>query len=137
MPFVIWGFFKLVSSFIDPITREKLKFNANPCDDIPPEQLMKSMGGEVEFEYDHSQYWPALNALAERRRQESFERWVKGGKRIGEHDNYLRGGSGKSLAATESESESGELEEKLQALAVDTTQTTNVQTPVNITPAVA
>lgn len=98
---------------------------------------MKSMGGEVEFEYEHSQYWPALNALTERRRQEYFERWVKGGKRVGEHDNYLRGGSGKSLAATESESESGELEEKLQDLAVDTIQMTNVQTPANTTPAVA
>ncbi|OXV06818.1 hypothetical protein Egran_05415 [Elaphomyces granulatus] len=135
LPFIIWGFMKIVSPFIDPITRDKLRINVDPCEYVPPEQLMEALGGEVEFEYDHSEYWPALNALAERRRQEYLERWVKGGKRVGEHDNYLRGGPGKGLAATESKS--GELEEKLQALAVDTIQATDVQTPADAAPAVS
>lgn len=52
---------------------------------------MKSVGGDVEFEYDHSVYWPALNKLAELRREERQQRWVEGGKRIGESENFLKG----------------------------------------------
>ncbi|KAL2011427.1 hypothetical protein VTN00DRAFT_4145 [Thermoascus crustaceus] len=104
VPFMIWSFFKLISPFIDPLTKEKLKFNEDLRKHVPPAQLLKAVGGDVEFEYDHSVYWPALNKLAELRRQEYRERWIKGGKRIGEHENYLKGGSGKSLAETEAAS---------------------------------
>ncbi|KAL4795916.1 CRAL-TRIO domain-containing protein [Aspergillus venezuelensis] len=103
MPFIIMGFFKIVTPFLDPVTREKLKFNENLNNHVPPAQLMKSVGGEVEFKYDHSAYWPSLNKLAEVKRNEYRERWIQGGKRIGEYEHYLKTGASPSLAQKEKE----------------------------------
>ncbi|KAL4968932.1 CRAL/TRIO domain protein [Aspergillus stella-maris] len=103
MPFIIMGFFKIVTPFLDPVTREKLKFNENLNNHVPPAQLMKTVGGEVEFKYDHSAYWPALNKLAEIKRNEYRERWIQGGKRIGEYEHYLKTGASPSLAQKEKE----------------------------------
>jgi CRAL/TRIO domain/CRAL/TRIO, N-terminal domain len=112
VPFYIWGFFKIITPFIDPLTREKIKFNEDTGLHVPRSQLLKESGGEVEFEYDHSQYWPALNGLCEIKRKEYQARWEKGGKRIGEHELYLRGGEEKSL--TETEAAMSETQEKGQ-----------------------
>ncbi|KAL1863378.1 Phosphatidylinositol transfer protein (PITP) [Paecilomyces lecythidis] len=100
VPFMIWGFFKVISPFLDPVTREKLKFNEDLRIHVPPTQLLNSVGGDVKFEYDHSVYWPALTKLAELRQTAYRERWITGGKLIGEHEDYLKGGPGKSLAET-------------------------------------
>lgn len=102
VPFYIWGFFKLITPFIDPLTREKIRFNEDMGIHVPREQLLKESGGHVEFEYDHKVYWPALNELCESNRAAAYERWVKGGKRIGEFEAYLKGGEGEaSLSETE------------------------------------
>ncbi|KAL4943615.1 hypothetical protein BDV06DRAFT_189510 [Aspergillus oleicola] len=103
MPFIIMGFFKIVTPFLDPVTREKLKFNDNLNNHVPPAHLMKAVGGEVEFKYDHSAYWPALNKLAEIKRNEYRERWVQGGKRVGEYEHYLKTGVSPSVAQREKE----------------------------------
>ncbi|KAJ9496625.1 Phosphatidylinositol transfer protein (PITP) [Exophiala xenobiotica] len=103
VPFYIWGFFKLITPFIDPLTRDKIKFNEDMGLHVPREQLLKESGGFVEFEYDHEEYWPALNDLCEMKRAARQARWEKGGKRIGEYESYLRGGEEKSLAEREQE----------------------------------
>ncbi len=103
VPWIVWGFFKLINPFIDPLTREKMKFDVDMRKIVPPEQLMKVYGGDVEFEYEHSVYWPALNALADERRREIRQRWESAGKAIGESEKYLKGvgeavgGSGEAL----------------------------------------
>lgn len=102
---MIWGFFKLITPFIDPNTREKLKFNEDLRQHVPPSHLMKSVGGDVEFRYDHATYWPALNKLAEQRRETYRERWVQGGKQIGELENYLKGENTPSLSEAKAEVE--------------------------------
>ncbi|OJJ37348.1 hypothetical protein ASPWEDRAFT_50569 [Aspergillus wentii DTO 134E9] len=101
VPFMIWGFFKLVTPLIDPLTREKMKFNEDLCQHVPSSHLMKAMGGDVEFRYEHSIYWPAINALADQRKSEYRERWVQGGKLIGEHENYLKTGTSPSLSQSQ------------------------------------
>ncbi|KAJ0425395.1 CRAL-TRIO domain-containing protein [Aspergillus carlsbadensis] len=101
MPFIIMGFFKIITPFLDPVTREKLKFNEDLKKHVPPNQLLNSVGGEVDFKYDHSAYWPALNKLAEIKRTEYRERWVQGGKRIGEYENYLKTGTSPSVSQRE------------------------------------
>ena len=54
------------------------------------------------FEYDHSVYWPALIKLADQKTKMMEENWIKGGKRVGEYEAYLKGGEGaKSLAELE------------------------------------
>lgn len=85
-------FFKLLSPFIDPATKEKLRWNEDLRRYIPPEQLAQFAGGVVRWEYDHNVYWVALNQLTEHRRKAYKERWVRSGRKIGENENYLRGG---------------------------------------------
>lgn len=81
----------MITPFIDPLTREKLKFNEDLRQHVPPGQLLKSVGGDVEFKYDHATYWPTLNKLADQRREAYRERWIQGGKQVGEIENYLKG----------------------------------------------
>ncbi|EEA28571.1 Phosphatidylinositol transfer protein (PITP) [Talaromyces marneffei ATCC 18224] len=96
VPWLIWGFFKIITPFIDPVTVQKLKFNEDLRQHVPPAQLLKSCGGDVEFEYEHSIYWPTLNKLADQRRENICERWVRAGQHIGESEFYLRGGTEQS-----------------------------------------
>lgn len=89
----------MITPFIDPITREKLHFNEEVSKYVPKEQLWTELGGDVQFEYDHSVYWPALTALCKERSNERKARWEKAGKNVGESEVYLRGGDATSIAA--------------------------------------
>lgn len=110
VPFYIWGFFKLITPFIDPLTREKIKFNEDTGLHVPRSQLLKESKGEVEFEYEHAIYWKALNELCATKRAEYEARWVKGGSRIGESELYLRGGDAKSVGEVEETAKASEAE---------------------------
>ncbi|KAF2148183.1 CRAL/TRIO domain-containing protein [Myriangium duriaei CBS 260.36] len=114
LPWYVSTFFKLISPFIDPVTREKMKFQPTNKDYIPKEQLWNEYGGDLEFEYDHKVYWPALDEECRRRKQAYRERWQAGGKKIGEYEEYLRGGSHRSLAQ--------EIREAEETLAHDTSK---------------
>ncbi|KAI4126880.1 MAG: hypothetical protein LQ347_004812 [Umbilicaria vellea] len=103
IPWAANVFFKLITPFIDPMTREKLKFNEDLRKHVPSPQLLAAFGGEVEFKYEHGVYWPALEKLAKERKTEQLGRWLQGGSRIGELEAYLRGGNERSLAVVESE----------------------------------
>ena len=106
MPWVVWGFFKIITPFIDPVTREKLKFNEDMKQYIPEEQLWSAdWGGKMDFEYDHATYWPALNELCKERREEKRRRWEAGGKEIGESEFYLSGGTDESVKGIKYEAE--------------------------------
>ncbi len=98
VPLVVWAFFKLITPFIDPLTREKLKFNEDMRQYVPSEQLWTEFNGSLEFEYDHSVYWPALMELARERREARMARWVAGGKHIGELEEYLGGSVAQGIA---------------------------------------
>lgn len=105
MPWVVWGFFKLITPFIDPLTKEKLKFNEDMTQYVTPEQLVTDIkGGQLPFEYDHSVYWPALTKLSEQRRAERLQRWEAGGKLIGESEDYLRGHAPHGVASADAKS---------------------------------
>ncbi|KAI9830469.1 MAG: hypothetical protein M1826_004706 [Phylliscum demangeonii] len=101
VPWAVWGFFKLISPFIDPLTREKMKFNEDLRRHVPPEQLWTMMGGELHFQYDHATYWPALNKLAAERKAIYRERWIRAGKKIGESEEYLKGGGAGTTSSLE------------------------------------
>lgn len=97
---MVWGFFKLITPFIDPLTKEKIKFNEDMTQYVPSEQLVKEYkGGELPFEYNHSVYWPALQKLSNERRAERVRRWEAGGKHIGELEDYLKGHASQGVAA--------------------------------------
>ncbi|CAN9474653.1 unnamed protein product [Alternaria alternata] len=99
LPWYVNAFLKLVNPFIDPVTKSKIKPNEPLPNHVPASQLMKVSGGEVDFKYDHSVYWPALEKLTNERRQQRKERWEKAGKIIGESEIYLWGGDEPSLAS--------------------------------------
>ncbi|KAF2705927.1 CRAL/TRIO domain-containing protein [Pleomassaria siparia CBS 279.74] len=101
LPWYVTTFLKLISPFIDPVTKTKMRYNEPLTSHVPSSQLMEKAGGDVDFEYDHSVYWPALDALASQRRKEHKERWEAAGKHIGESEVYLWGGEEKSLFATQ------------------------------------
>jgi len=91
VPWVVWGFFKLITPFIDPLTKEKIKFNEDMTQYVTPEQLVTEFsGGKLTFNYDHSAYWPALMKITDERRAERRQRWEAGGKHIGEFEDYLK-----------------------------------------------
>jgi hypothetical protein len=97
VPWYVTTFYKLISPFLDPVTRSKMKFNETLTQHVPPEQLLAAHGGNVQFKYNHAKYWPALNALCDRRRKDFVARWERAGKQIGEHEAFLRGGDATSL----------------------------------------
>ncbi|KAH6724135.1 putative CRAL-TRIO domain-containing protein C23B6.04c [Leptodontidium sp. MPI-SDFR-AT-0119] len=99
IPWVVTAFFKLITPFIDPLTRQKLKFNDDMRQHVPPQQLWNEFHGDLEFEYDHEVYWPTLMKLCEEKHKEQHERWVKGGKHYGESENYIKGGSAPSVGS--------------------------------------
>jgi hypothetical protein len=96
VPWFVTVFFRLISPFIDPVTKMKLKFNEPLTNYVLPEQLYKPHGGAVDFEYDHEVYWPALAKLCEEKRQAQRQRWEEAGKKIGESEAYLKGADPKS-----------------------------------------
>lgn len=100
VPWVVWGFFKLITPFIDPLTREKLKFNEDMRQYVPEEELWTGFGGTLDFEYDHETYWPALRKLCEEKRAFRKQRWVEGGSHIGEDEDYLAGGKETGVVST-------------------------------------
>lgn len=98
VPWLVWGFFKAIGPFIDPLTREKLKFDEDWRLLVPPEQLIKQYKGDVDFEYVHEKYWKALNETVDGRRKEMWERWERAGSLVGESESYLKG-AGESVGA--------------------------------------
>ncbi|KAK1453547.1 CRAL/TRIO domain-containing protein [Colletotrichum melonis] len=100
VPWMVNGFFKLITPFIDPMTRDKLKFNEDMRQYVPEEQLWTEFSdGKLEFEYDHSVYWPALNGMCKEKHEARTARWVAGGKQIGESEDYLGGAVEKGVGA--------------------------------------
>lgn len=85
LPWVLNAFYKLITPFIDPITRLKMRFNPKCVEDglFTPPQLLNAWGGSVVFEYDHAQYWPALVRMCAERREASIEAWRELGGKVG------------------------------------------------------
>ncbi|KAF2995651.1 hypothetical protein E8E13_001103 [Curvularia kusanoi] len=101
LPWYVSMFLKAINPFIDPVTKEKIKYNEPLTDHVPAAQLMKASGGEIDFKYDHDVYWPALEKLAAERRATRVERWEKAGKLIGESEVYLWGGEEGSVGGAQ------------------------------------
>ncbi|KAG6877808.1 hypothetical protein C0993_003782 [Termitomyces sp. T159_Od127] len=83
VPFLLNAFYKLINPFIDPVSREKMKFNPRVIEDnlfTPDMVISEWWGGDCDFEYVHDKYWPALLNLCESRRKAFLEKWrVLGG----------------------------------------------------------
>ncbi|KAG5645927.1 hypothetical protein DXG03_004716 [Asterophora parasitica] len=86
VPFLLNAFYKLINPFIDPVSREKMKFNPEPVKDglFTGDMLMSEWwGGDQNFEYIHEKYWPALVGSCEARRASWLEKWRALGGKVG------------------------------------------------------
>ncbi|KAG6901794.1 hypothetical protein C0995_007820 [Termitomyces sp. Mi166 len=86
VPFLLNAFYKLINPFIDPVSREKMKFNPRVIDDnlFTRDMVMSEWwGGDRDFEYVHDRYWPALTKLCESRRNVWLEKWRALGGTVG------------------------------------------------------
>lgn len=72
--------------FVDPITREKVKFNPEVYEEgyLTKDMVMKEWwNGDQDFEYVHEKYWPSLVKMCEERSSAWMENWRKLGGKIG------------------------------------------------------
>lgn len=94
VPTIFWGFYRLVSPFVDPVTKDKIRFNPDTRTLVPPSQLDKEIfGGDYDFVYKHEEYYSYLDQMCRKRREEQFARWQQfGGGKAGLSEFMSKGG---------------------------------------------
>ncbi|KAN0065460.1 hypothetical protein ACQY0O_001296 [Thecaphora frezii] len=61
VPWVLNAFFTAISPFLDPITKDKIRFNADLKEFVPVEQLdVEFLGGRYNYEFDFDTYWKTI-----------------------------------------------------------------------------
>ncbi|EPQ52871.1 CRAL/TRIO domain-containing protein [Gloeophyllum trabeum ATCC 11539] len=96
VPWLVNTFFKMITPFIDPITRPKLKFNPNVVKDelFAADMVMKdNWSGSRDFVWEHEQYFPALVKLCSERKRAMMERWKQLGGSVGLKEWDMKTGS--------------------------------------------
>ncbi|KAH9926388.1 CRAL-TRIO domain-containing protein [Fomitopsis serialis] len=57
LPMLLNFFYKGISPFLDPVTRDKMRFNPDLFDLIPRSQLDADFGGDYDWEFEPKSYW--------------------------------------------------------------------------------
>lgn len=86
VPFLVNAFFKIIMPFVDPVTREKVKFNPEIVKDglFAKDMVMSQWwGGDRDFEYVHEKYWKELLGMCEERTRRWRTRWEELGAKVG------------------------------------------------------
>ncbi|PIL35387.1 hypothetical protein GSI_02113 [Ganoderma sinense ZZ0214-1] len=86
VPFLVNAFFKLITPFIDPLTRPKLRFNPDCVGEglfDASELLSEWSGGSAHFQYEHDRYWGPLVRLCAEKREKLWTEWRALGGKIG------------------------------------------------------
>ncbi|KAJ3739750.1 CRAL/TRIO domain-containing protein [Lentinula detonsa] len=60
LPLLLNFFYKGISPFLDPVTRDKMRFNPDLLELVPSSQLEAEFGGEYEYEFNHDHYWQQI-----------------------------------------------------------------------------
>ncbi|KAG9098366.1 hypothetical protein FRC06_006485 [Ceratobasidium sp. 370] len=63
LPALLNFFYKGISPFLDPVTRDKMRFNPNLPELVPVSQLDKDLGGEFPYEFEPVSYWEQIISL--------------------------------------------------------------------------
>ncbi|KIJ95784.1 hypothetical protein K443DRAFT_682763 [Laccaria amethystina LaAM-08-1] len=111
VPFFVKAFFKLIMPFVDPVTREKVKFNPEIIKDglFAKDMVMSEWwGGDRDFEYVHEKYWKELVGMCEERTRRWRTRWEELGAKVGISEwgyKQVAGVDEKELAADQAGSE--------------------------------
>lgn len=62
LPVILSFFYKGISPFLDPVTRDKMRFNPNLLELIPASHLDADFGGEFPYEFEPRSYWDQIVA---------------------------------------------------------------------------
>ena len=92
--------------FVDPITREKVKFNPDIFEEgiFSLDMVMKEWwGGSQDFDYVHEKYWPNLIELCESRTKDWMKNWRGLGGKVGTKEWEYKQGLAKHEETTEKE----------------------------------
>ncbi|KAG8772067.1 hypothetical protein FRC16_005745 [Serendipita sp. 398] len=104
VPFLLNAFFKFIMPLVDPITRDKVRFNPKVVQDglIDNDKLLNvhGWGGGVDFEFKHEIYWKTMIEACKTRREEQMQRWKDLGGKIGEDEWLIKGGPTSSSLET-------------------------------------
>jgi len=60
LPAILSFFYRAISPFLDPVTRDKMRFNPDLFELVSREHLDADFGGDYRFEFDHEAYWNQL-----------------------------------------------------------------------------
>ncbi|KAF8527435.1 CRAL/TRIO domain-containing protein [Hysterangium stoloniferum] len=60
LPMLLNFFYKGIGPFLDPVTKDKMRFNPDLPSLIPLEQLDSQFGGSYEYEFEPESYWQQL-----------------------------------------------------------------------------
>ena len=85
MPWMLNAFFKLITPFIDPVTKDKIRFNPKVIHDglFTEDNVWKSFGGKIDFKYEHEVYWPHFIEYTNERKNKLLESWRALGGKVG------------------------------------------------------
>ncbi|KAI5481682.1 CRAL/TRIO domain-containing protein [Pseudohyphozyma bogoriensis] len=117
VPTVFWVFYKIVGPFVDPVTKDKIRFlnSSDATELVPKSQLQSMFGGDINFEYDHSVYFDALTKLCNERKAANLERWRKyGDGKCGLSEAVIKGAVVPGGAKEGGEVKEGEIETKAE-----------------------
>ena len=94
VPFLLNAFFKLITPFIDPVTREKMRFNPQVVQEglFTADQVWEDFGGDIKFDYEHGKYWSDFVEVAKQRRQAMMDRWRALGAKVGLREWDIKSG---------------------------------------------
>lgn len=103
VPWVFWGFLKLLRPFMDPKTSEKVVFDPTVTDHVPAEQLLQdAFNGALDFDYNHEVYFKLFAELTANRKRRMLARYARYGQgMIGMGEYELRGGNRPAKARRE------------------------------------
>ena len=89
------AFYKLITPLIDPITRDKMRFNPKVVQDglFTADNVWKEFGGNIDFQYDHKTYWPHLLEVTKTRREAQMQKWRELGGTVGVKEWDIKGGN--------------------------------------------
>lgn len=60
LPTLLSFFYKGIAPFLDPVTRDKMRFNPDLLSLVPAEQLDAAFGGTYEYEFEAVSYWDQI-----------------------------------------------------------------------------
>ncbi|RXW24539.1 hypothetical protein EST38_g1319 [Candolleomyces aberdarensis] len=60
LPSILTFFYKGISPFLDPVTRDKMRFNPDLSDLVDSNQLDSAFGGSYEFDFEPNSYWDQI-----------------------------------------------------------------------------